>query len=113
MPIYEYCCAACDQLSSFFTRSISTSLEPICPQCGGHEMQRAISSFAHHQSTKTLHKESDVPPTNPTLDYYKDPRNVGRYVEESFKRSGMEMPDSVKGTIEAVRDGQLPKGLEL
>ena len=113
MPIYEYRCAACQGISSFFTRSINDPVEPVCSHCGGREMRRAISSFAHHKSLKSIHEESGPPPPNPTLDYYKDPRNVGRYVEESFQRYGMEMPKSVKENIEAAREGELPKGLEL
>ena len=33
MPIYEYRCQACSQISSFFLRSISSELEPICSHC--------------------------------------------------------------------------------
>ncbi len=115
MPIYEYRCRACERKSSFFTRSINDSLEPVCPHCDSPDMRRAISSFAYHKSLKTIHEESG-PPSGigaPSLDYYKDPRNVGRRVEESFQKYGVEMPQSVRDTIDAARDGDLPAGLDL
>ncbi len=115
MPIYEYLCAACEKKSSFFTRSINVSLDPMCSHCRSTDMQRTISSFAYHKSLKTVHEESGPPrgPGVPSLDYYKDPRNVGRHVEESFRKYGVEMPLSVRDTIDAARDGRLPEGLDL
>ena len=115
MPIYEYRCGACEKKSSFFTRSINVSLDPICSHCQSPDMQRAISSFAYHKSLKAVHEESEPPRGSgvPSLDYYRDPRNVGRHVEESFQKHGIEMPQSVRDTIDAARDGQLPEGLNL
>jgi hypothetical protein len=49
----------------------------------------------------------------PPLEYYKDPRNIGRDVEESFTRHGVEMPKSVRNSIDAAREGELPKGLDI
>lgn len=72
-------------------------------------MQRAISTFAYHRSLQTIHEESGPPPQFPNLDYYKDPRNIGRYAEESFMKYGLEMPDAVKESIQAAREGELPK----
>ena len=45
--------------------------------------------------------------------YYRDPRNIGRHVEDSFSRHGVEMPESVRNTIQAAREGDLPKGLDI
>ncbi len=112
MPIYEYRCGSCGQLSSFFTRSISTPLEPICSQCNSPDMQRRMSSFAMGKTTQSVHAgfPSAVDPASP--DYYSDPRNIGRHVEEGFQRYGIEMPKGVRDTIEAAREGDLPKGLD-
>ena len=91
MPIYEYRCRACGKRSSFFTRSVGDSLDPVCSHCKSSDMHRAISSFAYHKSTKTIHQEYGPLPASgvPSLDYYKDPRNVGRYVEEAFQKYGV------------------------
>ncbi len=115
MPIYEYRCQSCGKMSSFFTKSINDHLEPVCAHCESGDVKRAMSSFAYHKSLKTIHQESGSPPGpgGSSLDYYKDPRNVGRHVEESFQKYGMEMPESVRDNIDAAREGSLPEGLDL
>ena len=114
MPIYEYRCRACQRTSSFFTRSIGSPLEPVCQHCAGSDMERAISSFACHRSLKTMHEDYGPPPAGaPSLDYYRDPRNVGRHVEDAFQQYGVEMPQSVRDNIDAAREGKLPEGLDL
>ena len=115
MPIYEFRCRSCGEVSSFLTRAIGDPLEPACSHCDSGEMQRTISSFAYHRSLKTVHAESGLPPGPGTasLDYYKDPRNVGRHVEEAFEKHGVEMPQSVRDSIDSARGGELPEGLDL
>lgn len=112
MPIYEFVCRACNKRSSFFIRSMNQSFSPVCPACGGTDLTRAISTFAHHKSIKTIHEESGEPTMNAPLEYYKDPRNIGRWTEKRFQDMGMEIPDSVKQTIDAAREGELPKPLK-
>ena len=115
MPIYEYSCDACGKMSSFFIRSINHTIEPVCAHCKSVDMKRAVSSFAYHKSLKTIHQESGSPPGpgGASLNYYKDPRNIGRHVEESFQKYGMEMPQTVRENIDAAREGSLPEGLDL
>ena len=115
MPIYEYRCRACGKTSTFFTRSINEPLEPVCSSCESSDMHRAVSAFAYHKSLKTIHEESGLPPDPgaSSTDYYKDPRNIGRHVEEAFQKYGVEMPDTVKDSIDAARQGELPEGLDL
>lgn len=113
MPIYEYRCGDCDQVSSFFTRSISAELHPICAHCQGQNMQRRMSSFAMGKTPQSVHEQFPAPGGGSALDYYSDPRNIGRNVEESFQRHGLDMPDSVRDNIAAAREGTLPKDLDI
>ena len=114
MPIYEYLCGACGEKSSFFTRSIGASLEPSCSYCDSGDMTRAVSTFAYHKSLQAIHEASRPPaPGAPSLDYYSDPRNIGRNVEETFRRHDVDMPDSVRDRIDAARSGEVPDGLDL
>ena len=108
MPIYEYTCCACGEISSIFIKSINSTVEPSCSRCESKDMKRVISSFAYN-------KGSVSPSTagGSTLDFFRDPGNIGRHVEESFKKHGVEIPQSVKDTIDAARGGELPKGLDL
>lgn len=112
MPIYEYRCGDCGRISSFFTRSVNTALEPRCNHCDSRRMQRRVSTFGMVKSTQSVHQRYPSAAGGPSPDYYSDPRNIGRYVEESFARYGIDMPESVRETINAAREGELPKGLE-
>lgn len=121
MPIYEFRCNACQQKASFFVRTVSDPLSPTCPACGSDNLERCISRFAVHKTTKTIYEESGEPtmfPKNP--DYYKDPRNIGRHTEKRLKELGVDMDSEeyrdtfagVKETIAAAREGELPKTLK-
>ena len=112
MPIYEYRCSDCEKVSSFFTRSINSPLEPVCSHCQSREMVRRMSSFAVAKTVRSVHEANPLQSGPPSLDYYSDPRNIGRNVERNFSRFGVEMPQSVRDSIDAARDGQLPKGLD-
>ncbi len=113
MPIYEYRCGNCSRVSSFFTRSISVALTPICSHCQSVDMQRRMSSFAMGKTPQSVHEQYPAGRGTWTPDYYGDPRNIGRNVEESFQRHGLELPESVRDNIAAARDGSLPKELDL
>jgi putative FmdB family regulatory protein len=112
MPIYEYRCRDCGRVSSFFTRSVNATLEPECSHCQSRDVQRRMSSFAMGRSVQSVHQQYPSSPAWSSLEYYRDPRNIGRRVEDSFQRYGMEMPSSVRDTINAARKGELPKGLD-
>ena len=52
MPIYEYACMSCKKVVSRFVRNVSKD-EPACPECGGADIHRVMSSFAMHLSMLT------------------------------------------------------------
>ncbi|RLT43956.1 MAG: zinc ribbon domain-containing protein [Chloroflexi bacterium] len=54
MPIYQYNCATCKKRVEVFFRSVSAAegAEPACPDCGGKQLQRLMSTFARTRSTK-------------------------------------------------------------
>lgn len=111
MPIYEYFCLSCQRRNSFLVRTYSASREVKCAHCGSTELKRIFSTFAYHKSLSTIHDESGEP-TYPSPEYYKDPRNIGRWVEKKFKDMGMELPSQLKQKIEAAREGVLPEQLK-
>ena len=43
MPLFEYCCLACQ---SEFELLVRTSSPPVCPACGGTSLERKLSLFA-------------------------------------------------------------------
>jgi putative FmdB family regulatory protein len=112
MPIYEYRCGYCGRVSSFFTRAISQPLQPECRHCQGRDMHRRISSVVVGKTARSAHGKYLSISEVPLSDYSSDPRNIGRRVEDSFARYGMETHGSVREVIEAAREGDLPKGLD-
>lgn len=111
MPIYEYRCQQCGALSSFLVRSISTPFAAACKTCGSDQMDRRMSTFAMGKTAAGVHEANPV--GSNSRDYYSDPRNIGRHVEDSFARHGVDMPDTVRQSIDSARSGETPKGLDL
>jgi putative FmdB family regulatory protein len=46
MPIYEYKCAACDEVFEALVRSMSDSSRQKCPTCGSRKTKKIMSVFA-------------------------------------------------------------------
>jgi putative FmdB family regulatory protein len=112
MPIYEFLCQECHTKSSILVKNIAESFVTQCPECGSNDLVRVVSRFAYRKSTKTVREEAGEPPMLPSPDYYKDPRNIGRWTEKRFKEMGLEMPAEVQQEIQAAREGELPPSLK-
>jgi putative FmdB family regulatory protein len=109
MPIYEYTCNACSRLTSIFVRSISSELQPKCQHCGSENMQRAVSRVAYHRTEAQILEQYGVPDPAAGPDAYKDPRQIGRWVEQRFEQMGMELPQEARKMIDAAREGEFPE----
>jgi putative FmdB family regulatory protein len=112
MPIYEFVCQTCHRRISFLVRDISAPFVPKCSSCGNTTLSRVVSGFSYHKSLKAVWEESGEPTMHPHDDYYKDPRNIGRWVEKKFQDMGQEMPSQIQEKIQAAREGVLPEPLE-
>ena len=111
MPIYEYRCSACNRRTSVFVRKVSDPEGVACQHCGSPDLERAISSFAHHRTMAGVWEASGPPGMSPGDDYYKDPRNIGRWTEERLGQLGVDMPKEAQEMIDAARDGTMPEPL--
>ena len=109
MPVYEFVCQKCNAKSSILVRSVAQSWSATCPACGSNDLERIISTFAYHRSMKTIHEEAGEPQTFSSPDYYKDPRNIGRWAEKRVQELGLEMPSQVQEMIQAAREGEMPQ----
>lgn len=112
MPIYEFMCENCRRRLSFLVRDTSAPLAQKCSSCGNTNLSRVISGFAYHKSLKTAWEESGEPTMHAGEDYYKDPRNIGRWVEKKFQDMGQELPSQIQEKIQAAREGVLPEPLK-
>lgn len=50
MPMYEYRCSGCGHTFAQLFRSLSGVRPVACPNCGRPDAERALSTFAYHQS---------------------------------------------------------------
>ena len=107
MPVYEFRCNSCNTKKSVFARSFGQEPTPICGNCGGKDLSRLVSAVVHHRSIQDVWDQSGSP-DSPGTDYYRDPRNIGRWAENRFREMGEEMPGHVKEMIDTARDGDLP-----
>ena len=112
MPLYEFRCQNCNAKFSILVKSVAEPCATACSSCGSEDVVRAMSSFAYHKSMSTIWEESGEPQNHPSLDYYKDPRNIGRWTEKRFDQMGLDVPPEVKEKIEAARGGELPAELK-
>lgn len=108
MPIYEFGCQNCQTKTSVFVRSVSSPIDAVCCSCGSKELTRLVSSFGISKSVARVHETSGDPGKYGNPDYYKDPRNIGRWTENKFKEMGMDMDPGVRNMIDAAREGVLP-----
>ena len=118
MPIYEFKCGGCNKRISVFLRHADSAAT--CPACGGRELERLISSFAYHSASGVWSDDKGPPLRLGDADYYKDPRNIGRYTEHRLKELGIDMRgeeysktfSEVNDMIDKAREGELPDKLK-
>ena len=109
MPIYEYRCSDCGRLSSVFVRNPNSAGDPACQHCHSHNMKRAVSKFSVGRTEGQIMEQYGVPDPAAGPDAYKDPRQIGRWVEKRFDEMGMELPSEARRMIDAAREGEFPE----
>lgn len=107
MPIYEFKCQGCGRLTSIFVKTMRSSYKARCRHCGGRKLKRVVSGFAYHKSEQTILEDYGSEPKR--LEDYKDPRQIGRWVERKFDEHGVELPDHARKMIDAAREGEFPE----
>lgn len=111
MPIYEYRCADCSRLTSVLVRSADRAETPQCSRCGSGKTSRALSRFAYHRSAGDVLRDYGDPGEE-DVGEYKDPRQIGRWVENKFDQYGMDLPDEARTMIDAAREGEFPDSVK-
>jgi putative FmdB family regulatory protein len=112
MPIYEYRCGKCESRFSVLVRGGIDATGAVCPRCGTPKAARVMSTFAYHRSMQSVHDAAGEPSMESNPDFYRDPRNIGRWTEKKFGDMGLEVPPEVRQEIDAARDGELPDALD-
>ncbi len=109
MPIYEFRCSPCGKFTNYFTRKIDTNVNPACEHCGSASTSRMMSKFGRTYSrTDIIEKYGDPSEGGGGPDAYRDPRQIGTWVEKRFEEYGMDLPDGAREMIDAAREGEFP-----
>jgi putative FmdB family regulatory protein len=109
MPIYEFTCQGCRKLTSVFVRSVNSEVTATCSHCGGTDLKRAISRVSIGRTESQILEQYGTPQPGQGPDAYKDPRQIGRWVEQRFDQMGMELPAEARQMIDAAREGEFPE----
>jgi putative FmdB family regulatory protein len=108
MPIYEFICQDCSKLTSVFVRSVSSDVNTTCEKCGSTNLKRAMSRVAIGRTEQQIMEQYGTPDPGAGPDAYRDPRQIGRWVEKRFDEMGMELPSEARKMIDAAREGEFP-----
>lgn len=108
MPIYEFRCADCRKVTNFFTRKVDTEISAACEHCGSAKTSRMMSKFGRSYTRSDIMERYGDPSDSNNPDAYRDPRQIGTWVEKRFEEYGMDLPDGARDMIDAARDGDLP-----
>ena len=112
MPIYEFVCEECAKLTSVFVRSVSSEVSPSCTHCGGTKLKRVVSRVSIGRTDAQIMEQYGMPEPGQGPDAYKDPRQIGRWVEKRFDEMGMELPAEARKMIDAAREGEFPEAVK-
>jgi|CXWL01.1.fsa_nt_gi putative FmdB family regulatory protein len=132
MPIYEFYCAHCNTLLSFFSSRIRTDAAPTCPHCGRPELPRRPSTFATPKSrgeSADAAGDDDLGPLG-NLDEGRleqamsalesevgdadsdDPRQMARFFRRFSELSGLAAGPRMEDLLHRLEAGEDPDSLE-
>ncbi len=106
MPIYEYRCEACGQVTSQLILKPATAATPPCKACASPKTHRVLSGFAYHRTEASRLADVDTrAPRGP--EFYKDSRNVGLWAKKRARELGVELGPRFDETVEKARTGKI------
>ena len=104
VPLYEYRCKTCKQITSALVYSWSETQEPDCGHCGSADVQRIVSRFSVRPSwggslnwVPNGETTSDIDESSPaSIDSYmgRIKKEMGGQTTKEFDRERREMKDS-------------------
>lgn len=87
MPVYEYACMHCKKVVTVLVKRVTDDFQPACPECGGADVHRLISSFAFHLSMRSKLDQLD-----PKYDKMIDASNPDLSFDNLVKRYRLDQP---------------------
>lgn len=127
MPIYEFYCADCHAVFSFFARKPDTKTRPKCPRCGRPDLDRKPSRFAISKGRSQPGETDDLPPDFDEAKMERvmaemagetegmgedDPRQMARMMRKLYDATGMDLGEGMEEAIRRMEAGEDPDKIE-
>ena len=119
MPIYEYRCLTCRKVSEFLVLSQTSPFAPVCPRCGGTDLERVLSRVRVRLSEETRMERLADPhrwggladlDENDPASMARMMRQMGPHLQEAL---GEDYPGEMDQMIEeAMEEGETGGGLD-
>lgn len=125
MPIYEFYCEKCNTIFTFYSRSINTTRQPLCPRCRKETLKRFLSTFSVLRDGSKGESEESLPFDEQkmgraisalareadTIDE-DDPRQAANVMRRLSEMAGLPLGKGMKEAIERMEAGEDPDKIE-
>lgn len=140
MPIYEFYCADCHTVFSFFSARVVPDARPACPRCGRQELPRRPSRFATlstrsstdrdetggiedqlfgqvdeerlERAFEAMASEFEALEAGGEADADPDPRQLSRALRRFTELTGLEAGPKMREMLDRLERGEDPESLE-
>ena len=125
MPIYEFYCERCNTIFNFYSKSITTTNQPICPQCKKMKLKRLLSNFSVLRETSEGDGEESLPFDEQKMEKAvgmlaqeaqnineDDPKQAAHLMRRLSEMAGIDMGKGMKEAMDRIEAGEDPEKIE-
>lgn len=125
MPIYEFYCSACNMLFNFYSKTINTQKQPLCPKCKKTILTRQMSLFAHVGSARDSAQPDDFPMDESKMEKAMnmlaqeagrinedDPKQAADLMRKFSNATGMSLGAGMQEALRRMESGEDPDQIE-
>ncbi len=125
MPIYEFYCERCNTIFNFYSKSISTNKQPVCPKCRTMKLKRFLSSFFVLRESSQGESEESLPFDEEKMEKAvgmlaqeaenineDDPKQAAHLMRRLSEMTGLDMGKGMKEAMKRLEAGEDPEKIE-
>ena len=125
MPIYEFYCKGCNTIFNFFSRTVNTTKQPLCPRCKQRKLKRQMSTFARLKGATEEGDMDDLPIDEAKMEKAMellareadginedDPRQAAQLMRKFTDATGATLGPSMEEALRRMEAGEDPEQVE-